>query len=121
MTGGLERVRPFLCLDGVLGRAYACPMKVTLQYAASHFEDISAAVDRGEEVEILRPGKAPLHLVAAAAERTPERPRSELFASLRGKIELGDEWDSPATNAEIAELFENSVLLPERSALPSYP
>jgi antitoxin (DNA-binding transcriptional repressor) of toxin-antitoxin stability system len=90
-------------------------MKVTLQYAASHFEAISAAVDRGEEVEILRPGKATLHVVAAV-ERTIERPRSELFASLRGKIELGDEWDSPESNAEIADLFENSVLLPERSA-----
>jgi antitoxin (DNA-binding transcriptional repressor) of toxin-antitoxin stability system len=91
-------------------------MKVTLQYAASHLEDISAAVDRGEEVVILRPGETPLHLVAAAMERTAERPRSELFASLRGKAELSSEWDSPETNAEIAELFERAVLFPERSA-----
>ena len=91
-------------------------MKVTLQYAASHLEDISAAVGCGEEVEILRPGKAPLHLVAARVERTAERPRSELFASLRGKMELSSEWDSPETNAEIADLFESAGLFPERAA-----
>jgi antitoxin (DNA-binding transcriptional repressor) of toxin-antitoxin stability system len=88
-------------------------MKVSAEYAESHFEDLSAAVDRGEEVEILRPGKAALQLVAAPAEQLPERPRSQLFGSLRGKVELRNEWDSLETNAEIADLFENSVLFPE--------
>jgi antitoxin (DNA-binding transcriptional repressor) of toxin-antitoxin stability system len=91
-------------------------MKVSIQDAANRLEEISAAVDRGEEVEILRPGKATLHLVAAPERQTPERPRAELFGSLRGVIELAPEWDSPETNAEIADLFENSALYPERAA-----
>jgi antitoxin (DNA-binding transcriptional repressor) of toxin-antitoxin stability system len=91
-------------------------MKVSIQDAATRLEEISAAVDRGEEVAILRPGKATLHLVAAPEQQKSERPRAELFGSLRGKIELGPEWDSPETNAEIAELFENTVIFPGRAA-----
>jgi antitoxin (DNA-binding transcriptional repressor) of toxin-antitoxin stability system len=91
-------------------------MKVSFQYAANHFGDISAAVDRGEEVEILRPGQTTLYLAAVSVPQTFERPRAELFGSLRGKVELASEWDSPETNAEIADLFERSVSYPERSA-----
>ncbi len=36
--------------------------------------------------------------------RSPERPRSELLGSLRGKIEFAMDWDSPETNKEIEEL-----------------
>jgi hypothetical protein len=79
-------------------------MKLSPQYALTHFEDVSAAVDRGEVVEIVRPGKPGIHLVVNSTGdeavidqwRTPERPRSELF---------GD-WDSPETGEQIADMFE---------------
>jgi antitoxin (DNA-binding transcriptional repressor) of toxin-antitoxin stability system len=45
----------------------------------------------------------------------PERPRAELFGSLNGKIEFVDGWDSPETNKEIEELFENSEIFPDTS------
>ena len=89
-------------------------MKLSPQYALTHFEDVSAAVDRGEVVEIVRPGKPGIHLVVNSAEdpiattqwRTPERPRSELFGSLKGKVQLSPDWDSPETGEQIADMFE---------------
>lgn len=44
---------------------------------------------------------------------TTERPRAELFGSLKGKIELADDWDSPESNKEIEDLFENSEIFPD--------
>ena len=100
-------------------------MQVTSQFALSHFDEISAAVDRGEEVEIVRPGKPGLHLVTAPAPNfgirnqeeqfwlTPERPRSELFGSLSGKMTFADDWNSPETNKEIQDLFEGSEVFRE--------
>jgi hypothetical protein len=89
-------------------------MKLSPQYALTHFEDVSAAVDRGEVVEIVRPGKPGIHLVVNSTGdeavidqwRTPERPRSELFGSLKGKILLSPDWDSPETGEQIADMFE---------------
>jgi hypothetical protein len=94
-------------------------MKLSPQYALTHFEDVSAAVDRGEAVEIVRPGKPGIHLIVNSADgpvaddpiataqwRTPERPRSELFGSLKGKMQLSQDWDSPETDDQIADMFE---------------
>jgi antitoxin (DNA-binding transcriptional repressor) of toxin-antitoxin stability system len=89
-------------------------MKLSPQYALTHFEDVSAAVDRGEVVEIVRPGKPGIHLVASSADdsvataqwHTPERPRSELFGSLKGMVQLAQDWDSPETGEQIADMFE---------------
>jgi len=89
-------------------------MKLSPQYALTHFEDVSAAVDRGEVVEIVRPGKPGIHLVVNSADdaaevdkwRTAERPRSELFGSLKGKVQLSPDWDSPETGEQIADMFE---------------
>jgi len=101
-------------------------MKVSAQFASTHFDEISAAVDRGEEVEIVRPGKPGLHLVPASTQHTgaaaggeqtvwgtPERPRSELLGCLDGRMKFADDWDSPETNKEIQDLFEGSEIFPE--------
>jgi hypothetical protein len=45
--------------------------------------------------------------------KTPERPRAELFGSLKGKVELAQDWNSPETNKEIEDLFENSEIFPD--------
>ena len=43
-------------------------MTVTAQYAAEHFEELVSEVDRGESVEITRPGLASLQLGTTASE-----------------------------------------------------
>jgi antitoxin (DNA-binding transcriptional repressor) of toxin-antitoxin stability system len=43
----------------------------------------------------------------------PAIPRSEVFGCAKGKMHLSEDWDSPETNAEIADLFGNSKLFPE--------
>jgi antitoxin (DNA-binding transcriptional repressor) of toxin-antitoxin stability system len=65
-------------------------------------EEEWAAMDK----ELERQMNAPLW-------KTPERPRAELFGSLKGKIELAQDWDSPETNKEIEDLFENSEIFPD--------
>jgi antitoxin (DNA-binding transcriptional repressor) of toxin-antitoxin stability system len=117
-------------------------MKVSAQYAATHFDDLLSAASNGEEVEIAVPDKPTLKLVIsngidAAGSKTPrklgglagmirvpsdeewdamdetvwqqpERPRSELFGSLAGKMEFAPDWDSPETNKQIQDLLEGS-------------
>jgi len=110
-------------------------MKVNVQYAETHLADLISAASRGEVVEIDAPdacaqvyaspkhaetaangSNAPSEPILPAQEtkwRFPEISRAEMFGCARGKIVLGKDWDSPETNAEIADLFENSVLFPE--------
>jgi antitoxin (DNA-binding transcriptional repressor) of toxin-antitoxin stability system len=99
-------------------------MRVSLQYAETHLADLLDVVDAGEMVEIARLDKPSVVLqvhpedsmTEAKAWKSGERSRGELFGALKDQIVLGDEWDSPQTNAEIAALFEQSTLFPERSA-----
>ena len=46
-------------------------MRVTIQYAETHFNDLLAAVDRGEEVIITRPGKHELQLMLETVVPAP--------------------------------------------------
>jgi antitoxin (DNA-binding transcriptional repressor) of toxin-antitoxin stability system len=39
----------------------------------------------------------------------PERPRSELFGSLAGRMEMSADWNSDETNAEIERQFEGEA------------
>jgi len=94
-------------------------VNVSLQYAEEHLADLISAADRGEDVEIERPDKPRLKLVLSEPtslllpSSTP--PRSDLLGSAKGRIWLADDWDSPETNREVEDLFENSVLFPESS------
>jgi antitoxin (DNA-binding transcriptional repressor) of toxin-antitoxin stability system len=102
-------------------------MQVTLQYAIEHLDELASAADNGEDVEIARPEKPSLKLVVSErvpGERphgprilgalrgqiarlpVPERPRSELFGSLAGKITIAPDWNSDETNLEIEREFE---------------
>lgn len=114
-------------------------MQVSLQYAAEHLDELAAAADNGEVVEIARHEKPALKLIASAnlsrvepsgrrilgalrgqvvvateeewqsmdtVWNVPERPRSELFGSLAGKMEMSSDWNSDETNAEIERQFE---------------
>lgn len=92
-------------------------MQVSLKYAEEHLADLVSATCRGEQIDIAAPNQPPVRLTLVVSNETvqsaPERPRAELFGSLIGKIELADDWDSPETNEEIADLFENSEIFPD--------
>jgi antitoxin (DNA-binding transcriptional repressor) of toxin-antitoxin stability system len=91
-------------------------MNVSAEYAEANMDKVLAAVDCGETVQIERVDKPAIKLTLVSSERVREvavRPRSEIFGAMKGKIFLNDDWDSPATSAEIADLFENSVIFPE--------
>jgi len=72
-------------------------MTVNAQYAAEHFEDLASAADKGEQIEIERPGKPTLVLVSRPVGRpTPSgRPRRELWGAWEGLVEAPSqaEWD----------------------------
>jgi antitoxin (DNA-binding transcriptional repressor) of toxin-antitoxin stability system len=88
-------------------------MQVTLQYAAEHLADLAFAASRGEDVEISLPGQSGIRLVPGAA--TTVR-RQSLLDSARGEVWMAEDWDSPETNGEIADLFEGSRLFPASTA-----
>jgi hypothetical protein len=47
-------------------------MKVSAQYAITHFDELTSAVDQGELVEIERPQKAALRLVLVPQPAEPQ-------------------------------------------------
>lgn len=79
------------------------------QEAKTHLSRLLAAVEQGEEIVIARNGKPVARLVAV------EKPRRVPVLGTAGPWNLGDEWDSDDTNAEIADLFENSKLYPDEA------
>lgn len=74
-----------LTIDPPRAPEYPKAMTVNAQYAAEHFEDLASAADKGEQVEIERPGKPTLVLVSRPAGRpTPSRRPAASFGA-RGK------------------------------------
>jgi prevent-host-death family protein len=68
--------------------------------AKTHLSRIIERVEHGEEVIISRAG----HPVAKVVP-LPTNRRRTAWGSLAGQIGYSDDWDSPETNAEIAETF----------------
>lgn len=84
-------------------------MQVSAQYAFSHFDDIASAVDRGEPVEILRPGKPALQLVTAPAA---VRSRKTLFGAWEGMgIVLPTEEEWRAMDKELEQQMNDASLM----------
>ncbi len=98
---------PFI--DATIALHYPNPMKVSTQYAETHLSQLISAADSGEEVEIDRPGKPALHLVVDRSSSARSSPKKRLLGAGKGEIWLADDWDSPETNKEIEELFDNSI------------
>lgn len=69
--------------------------------AKTNLSRIIERVERGEEVVISRAG-TPVAKVVPLSRRVNRTGRG----SLRGRVELSPEWDSPETNAEIARDFD---------------
>ncbi len=69
-------------------------MKVSAQYAESNLSALYHAVDRGEEVEIVRPGKPVLRLLAVRAEVAPGKAGRRILGAGVGELRVPseDEW-----------------------------
>jgi prevent-host-death family protein len=77
------------------------PDQVNIHEAKTHFSQLVERAAAGEEIVIAKAGQPRARLVPL--ERPTGRRRG--YGSMRGKIWLADDWDSPETNDAIAELF----------------
>jgi prevent-host-death family protein len=68
--------------------------------AKTQLSRIVERVERGEEVVICRAGRPVAKVVPL-----PNRVHRTGAGTLRGRIVLADDWDSPETNARIADDF----------------
>ncbi len=72
-------------------------MKVSAQYAETHFPDILEAAENGEEIVIARPGKPSLVLVPRAEAGVPTTPQGRrVLGAGRGEMRgvSDEEWQS---------------------------
>ena len=90
-------------------------MKVDLRYAETHFADLTAAVDNGEQVEITRPDKPTLRLVVSAHSETPAPKGPRMLGALRGKIAMPSEEEWRAADKELERLMNDSPIFPGES------
>lgn len=85
-------------------------MTIEADYAASHFYELLAAVDKGEEVLIVRGAQFPVRLVASADAFTSRGHRRLGFMTGRFDLPTDAQWH--AMDKEIEEDFEKSEILP---------
>lgn len=78
--------------------------QVNIHEAKTHFSRLVERAAAGEEIVIAKAGEPRARLVPLAQPAV----RKRRPGSMRGKIWLAPDWDSPETNAEIADLFEGS-------------
>jgi len=81
---------------------------VNTHEAKSQLSKLIASVRAGEEVVICQAGKPVARLTAFEGERKVPQ-----FGIWEGKVKFEPDWDSPETNAEIAQMFEESIIEPE--------
>jgi len=82
---------------------------VNTHEAKSQLSKLIAAVRDGEEVVICQAGKPVAKLTAFE-----EKPKVPQFGMWEGKVKFAPDWDSPETNAEIARMFEESTIEPDK-------
>jgi len=80
-------------------------MEVNVHHAKTNLSKLIAAAESGEEVIIARNGKPAVKLVVVEPKK---KSRRNILGSGIGKIWVSPDWDSPETNAEIAEMFNNT-------------
>ena len=83
-------------------------MQVNMHEAKTHLSKLVQAVLDGEEVILARNGEA----VVQITKYTPVVPKRKP-GSLKGKIWLADDWDSPETNRMINEMMIPKSLFPD--------
>jgi prevent-host-death family protein len=74
---------------------------VNIHEAKTHLSRLVERVEAGEEVVIARAGRPVARLVPLARRTKPR-----VLGTLRGRIWMAPDWDSPEVNAEIARDFE---------------
>ena len=74
---------------------------VNIHDAKTHLSRLVERVEAGEEIVIARGGKPVARLVPLGLRTRPRQ-----LGTLRGKIWLAPDWDSPEVNAEVARDFE---------------
>jgi prevent-host-death family protein len=78
---------------------------VNIHEAKTHLSRLVEDVAKGEEIVIAKAGKPMARLVPieAAVRRTPK------FGTLKGKLWMADDWDSPETNEAIWAEFWREI------------
>jgi prevent-host-death family protein len=76
---------------------------VNIHEAKTHLSRLIERVEAGEEITLARAGR-PVAMLIPFRRRTERRP----LGVWQGKVGLADDWDSPGTNREIADLFDPS-------------
>ena len=74
--------------------------RFNIHEAKTHFSRLVERAEAGEELVIARSGRPVALLVPYRARQQPRLP-----GTLKGELRLADDWDSPATNAEVARRF----------------
>lgn len=89
-------------------------MKVSAQYAETHFSQLISAAYSGEEVRIASPDKPGLRLVVEERVEEVARPvrRRDLFGAWEGKIVLPTDEEWQAMDKEIEDEMVNGLIFP---------
>jgi hypothetical protein len=71
-------------------------MKVSVQHAAEHFQDLVSAANNGQLVEIDQPDKPALHLVRSTVPESPKLTGKRILGAGKGLLRVPDdeEWDA---------------------------
>jgi prevent-host-death family protein len=77
-------------------------MKINVLEAKTRLSQLIAAAEAGEEVLLARNGKP----VAKIVKYTP--PKVHPPGAWAGLVDYSPDWDSPATNLDVAEAFLDS-------------
>ena len=83
-------------------------MQVNMHDAKTHLSKLVQAVLDGEEVILARNGEAVVQITKYTPVKHKRKP-----GSLKGKIWLADDWDSPETNRMINEMMMNTRIFPD--------
>jgi antitoxin (DNA-binding transcriptional repressor) of toxin-antitoxin stability system len=94
-------------------------MKVSAQYAETHFPDVYHAAENGEEIAIARPDKPDLVLVPKpepAPAKAPRIPRRELLGVWEGLVSAPTEEEWRAIKRDFAADMPDFSPLTDKSA-----
>ncbi len=83
-------------------------MQVNMHDAKTHLSKLVQAVLDGEEVILARNGEAVVQITKYTPVKHKRKP-----GSLKGKIWLADDWDSPETNRIINEMMVPKSIFPD--------
>lgn len=74
---------------------------INIHEAKTHLSRLVERVEAGEEITLARAGRPVARLVPY---RLRQEPRT--LGMWKGKVWVAEDWDSPESNAEVAQLFE---------------